>query len=61
MSILAHFTKPRLYDMLNRISFQVILTTYTSSEEENIFLSTKFAENIRKNDEGPKLFEDTAD
>ena len=47
--------------MLNRISFQVMLTTYTSSEEENISLSTKFAENIRKNDEGPKLFEDTAD
>ena len=37
-----------------------MLTSYTSSEEENIPYLPKFARNIRKNDKGPKLFEDTA-
>ena len=37
-----------------------MLTSYTSSEEENIPYLRKFARNIRNNDKGPKLFEDTA-
>ena len=38
-----------------------MMTQYTSSEEGNIPYLRKFAQNIRNNDEGPKLFEDTAD
>ena len=38
-----------------------MLTSYTSSEEENFPYIRKFAQNIRNNNEGPKLFEDTAD
>ena len=38
-----------------------MLTSYTSSEEGNIPYLQKFAQNIRNNDEGPKLFEYTAD
>ena len=39
-----------------------MLTSYTSSEEENISYLGKFAQNTNKNNkEGPKLFEDTAD
>ena len=38
-----------------------MLTSYTSSEEENIPYLRNFAQNIRNNNEGPKLFEDTAD
>ena len=38
-----------------------MLTSYTSSEEENIPYLWKFALNIRNNDEGLELFEDTAD
>ena len=37
-----------------------MLTSYTSSEEENIPHLRKFAPNIWNKDEGPKLFEDTA-
>ena len=37
-----------------------MLTSYTSSEEENIRYLRKFAQNIKDNDEGPQLFEDTA-
>ena len=38
-----------------------MLTSYTSPEEENIPHLRKFAQDIRKNNEGPELFEDTAD
>ena len=38
-----------------------MLTTYTSSEEENIPYLLLFAQNITSNDEDPKLFEDTSD
>ena len=38
-----------------------MLTSYTSSEEENTPYLWKFTQNIRNNNEGPKLFEDTAD
>ena len=38
-----------------------MLTSYTSSEEENIPYLWKFAKNIRNNEKGPKLFEDTTD
>ena len=38
-----------------------MLTSNTSSEKENIPCLRKFAQNIRNYDEGPKLFEDTAD
>ena len=36
-------------------------TSYTSSEEENIPYLRKFALNTRNNNEGPRLFDDTAD
>ena len=36
-----------------------MLTSYTSSEEENIPYLRRFAQNTGNND-GPKLFEDTA-
>ena len=38
-----------------------MLTSHTSSEEEKILYLRKFAQNIRNNNEGPQLFEDTAD
>ena len=38
-----------------------MLTTYTSSEEENIPYLLLFAQNITSNDEDPKLFEDISD
>ena len=38
-----------------------MLTSYTSSEEKNIPYLRIFAQNIKSNDEGSKLFEDTAD
>ena len=38
-----------------------MLTSYTSSGEENIPYLRKFAQTIRKNNERPKLLEDTAD
>ena len=38
-----------------------MLTSYTSSEDENIPSLRKFVQDIRKNNEGPQLFEDTAD
>ena len=38
-----------------------MLTSYTSSEKENIPYLRKFAKNIRNNDGGAKLFKDTAD
>ena len=38
-----------------------MLTSHTSSEEENIPYLRKFAINIRNNNEGPQLLEDTAD
>ena len=37
------------------------MTSYNSSEEENIPYLRKFAQNTRNHAEGPKLFEDTAD
>ena len=37
-----------------------MLTSYTSSEEENIPYLRKFAQNIGNKNEGPRLFEDTA-
>ena len=33
--------------------------SYISSKEENISYLWKFPENIRNNNKGPKLFEDT--
>ena len=38
-----------------------MLTSYTLSQEENIPFLRKFAQNIRNNNKGPKLFEDTTD
>ena len=38
-----------------------MLTSYISSEKENIPYLQKFAQNIRNNNEHPRLFEDTAD
>ena len=38
-----------------------MLTSYTSSEEENILYLRKFDQNIRNNNEHPRLFEGTAD
>ena len=38
-----------------------MLLSYTTSEEDNIPNLRIFAQNIRNNDEGPKLYEDTAD
>ena len=38
-----------------------MLTSYTSSEGENIAYLRKFTQNTRNDNEGPKLFEDTAD
>ena len=38
-----------------------MLSSYTSSEEDNIPNFWIFAQNNRNNDEGRKLFEDTAD
>ena len=38
-----------------------MLTSHTSSEEEKILYLRKFAQNIRNNNEGPQLLEDTAD
>ena len=38
-----------------------MLTSYTSSGEENIPYLRKVAQSIRKNNERPKLLEDTAD
>ena len=35
-----------------------MLTSYTSSEEENIPNLRKFARNIRNNNESPRLFEE---
>ena len=34
---------------------------HTSSEEEKILYLRKFAQNIRNNNEGPQLLEDSAD
>ena len=36
-----------------------MLTSHTSSEEEKIPYLRKFAQNIRNNNEGPQLLEDT--
>ena len=47
--------------MLKRIQFQMMLKSRTSSEEEKILFLRKFAQNIRNNNEGPQLLEDTAD
>ena len=38
-----------------------MLASHTSSEEEKILYLQKFAQNIRNNNEGPQLLEDTAD
>ena len=38
-----------------------MLTSYTSSGEDTIPYLQKFAQNIRNNNEGPQLLEDTAD
>ena len=38
-----------------------MLIWHTSSEEEKILYLRKFAKNIRNNNEGPQLLEDTAD
>ena len=38
-----------------------MLTSHTSSEEEKILCLRKFAQNIRNNNEGPQLTEDTAE
>ena len=38
-----------------------MLSSYTSSEEDNIPYLRMFAQTIRNNNEGSKLFEDTAD
>ena len=38
-----------------------MLTSYTSSEEENIPYLRKFDQNIRNSNERPRLFEGTAD
>ena len=38
-----------------------MLTSCTSSEEENTPSPQKFGHNIKNNDEGDKLAEDTAD
>ena len=38
-----------------------MLTSHTSSEEEKILHLRKFAQNIKKNNEGPQLLEDTPD
>lgn len=38
-----------------------MLTSYTSSEEENMRYLRKFAQNIKNNNDGPKIFENTAD
>ena len=38
-----------------------MLTLYPSSDGENIPFLRKFAQTIRNNNEGPRLFEDTAD
>ena len=38
-----------------------MLTSYTSSEKENIPYIRKFVKNIKNNDGGAKLFKDTAD
>ena len=38
-----------------------MLTSYTLSQEENIPYLRKFAQNIRNNNKGRKLFEDTTD
>ena len=38
-----------------------MLLSYTTFEEDNIPNLRIFAQNIRNNDEGPKLYEDTAD
>ena len=38
-----------------------MLTSYTSSEEEEISYLHKFAQNIRDNNEGCELLEGTAD
>ena len=38
-----------------------MLTSQTSSEEEKILYLRKFSQNIRNNNEGPQLLEDTAD
>ena len=39
-------------------NFKLKLTSYTSSEEENILYFRKFGQNIKNNDEGRKLFEE---
>ena len=61
LSILAQFPKPKLEVTLNRIKCQLMLTLYTLSGEANIPCLRKFAQVISNNNEGPKLFEDTAD
>ena len=38
-----------------------MLTSHTSSKEEMILYLRKFAHQIRNNNEGPQLLEDTAD
>ena len=38
-----------------------MLTSQTSSEEEKILYLRKFSQNIKNNNEGPQLLEDTAD
>ena len=38
-----------------------MLALHTSSEEEKILYLQNFAQNIRNNNEGPQLLEDTAD
>ena len=38
-----------------------MLTSHTSTEEENILHLRKFPQNVRNNNEGPQLLEDTAD
>ena len=38
-----------------------MLSSHTSSEEDNITNLRIFSQNTRNNDEGPKLFEDIAD
>ena len=38
-----------------------MLTSHTSYDEEKILCLRKFAQNIRNNNEGPQLPEDTAE
>ena len=49
LSILAHFPKPKFLVTLNRIQVELMLTSYTTSEEENRNRKT-----VEKNHPKPK-------